>query len=79
MIKNRIVSTHADYIFVIVRKPNGWQASRIDEVPRGCEILSEQYVASYAEAYDDLVRCNRLSMERDLDQWAVIQAPSGCL
>ena len=79
MIKNRIVQLQADYIFLIVRKPNGWQPTGVDEVPRGGEILSEQYVASYAEAYDDLVRCNKLALERDLNKWAVILAPSGGL
>lgn len=79
MIKNRIVPTHADYIFLIVRKPLGWQPTTVDEVPPGGEPLEKQYVASYAEAHDDLVRCNQLSQDWGLDKWAVIQAPNGQL
>ena len=79
MLKNRIVHSQADYIFLIIRKPNGWQPSRVDQVPPGGEVLAEHYVASYAEAQDDLLRCNKLAMDRDLDQWGVILAPSGGL
>ncbi len=79
MIKNRMIRTQPDYIFLIVRKPDGWTPTSVDDVPMDQEIVSHQYVASYAEAYDDLLRCNRLSLKRNLDQWAVIQAPGGTL
>ena len=79
MLQNRIVNSQADYLFLIVRKPEGWEPSRIEEVPRGGKVLSQQFVASYAEAYDDLVRCNKLALDRGLDKWAVIQALGGYL
>jgi hypothetical protein len=79
MIKNRIVQLQADYVFRVIRKPAGWQPCRFDQFPSGGEVIAECYVASYAEAYDDMVRCNRLALDRDLDQWAIIQAPCGGL
>lgn len=40
------------------------------------ELYEKTPVASYAEAYDDLVRCNRLAIRQNLDRWAVILSPS---
>ncbi|QDU92462.1 hypothetical protein [Lignipirellula cremea] len=77
MINNRVFRTQADYLFLIVRMPIGWKPTRLEETPDHDEVLSQHFVASYAEAYDDLVRCNRLAMEQGLDEWAVIQAPGG--
>jgi len=79
MLKNRIAHSQTDYLFLIIRKPRGWQPSSIADVPSGGEVLSEHFVASYAEAHEDLVRCNELAMSRDLHRWAVIQAPCGGL
>lgn len=79
MIKNRIVQSQADYLFLILRKPEGWEPTRLDQVPPSGEILSEHYVASYAEAYDDMIRCNRIALERNLDKWSVIQHSGGSL
>jgi hypothetical protein len=78
-IRNRIIHFQPDYILAIVRRPSGWHPPRIDAVPPGQEIVSKDYVASYEEAYDDLVRSNHLSLERGLDTWAMIQSPEASL
>ena len=76
-IKNRISGTQADYLFMIVRRPPGWQPeSPIDIPPRG-EVLSVDYVASFEEARDDLIRCNQLALMKNLDKWAVVQSGGG--
>jgi hypothetical protein len=74
MSNNRITQGQPDYIFLIVRKPSGWRPRNYFDVPPRGEIVSKTYVASYAEAHDDLKRCNRLSLHHSLDTWAVIQA-----
>lgn len=79
MLKNRIVDAQTDYLFLVIRRPPGWQPRSIHDAPEGGEVLSEHCVASYAEALDDLVRCNELAIRGNLDRWAVIQAPSGGL
>jgi hypothetical protein len=84
MITNRIVHLQADYIFRIIRKPNGWRPHQFDQAPStghllACEIISEDFVASYAEARDDLMRFNGQVLTHGLDQWAMIVAPSGGL
>ena len=79
MLKNRFVYTQPDYILSIVEKPAGWRPGRIDEAPCDAKVLTQHSVASYAEAYDDLVRCNRLALKHNLDRWAVIHAPSSGL
>lgn len=79
MSTNRIYQTQPDYLLVLVRKPPNWQPAGIDDFPPVAEPLSMEYVASYEEAYDDLERCNTLSIERGLDTWAVIQCPEGGL
>lgn len=63
-----------DYYLLIVRKPKGWRPKNYFEVPPSGEIVSKQVVASYSEAHDDLVRCNRLALAHSLDVWAVIQS-----
>ena len=60
-IKNRISQTQPDYLFLIVRKPKGWKPRNYFDVPPSGTIVSRVLVASYPEAHDDLVRCNRLS------------------
>lgn len=79
MIKNRIAHLQPDYIFAIVIKPAGWEPTRFDEVPPGGKIASKDLVASYEEANDDLVRCNKASLDCALDTWAVILSPEGGL
>ena len=76
---NRIRHNQADYLLVIVRKPEGWSPSSLEDVPDQSHILSVAPVASFAEAKDDLLRCNRLVLDRKLDKWAVIHSPSGDL
>jgi hypothetical protein len=71
--KNRISQLQPDYIFLIVRKPKGWKPRNYFDVPPSGTVVSRISVASYAEAHDDLVRCNRLSLHKSLDMWAVIQ------
>ncbi len=75
-IKNRISQTQPDYLFLIVRKPKGWKPRNYFDVPPSGTIVSRVLVASYPEAHDDLVRCNRLSLQNSLETWAVIQSPS---
>jgi len=79
MIKNRVFQAHGDFVFLIIRKPENWEPTQVDQAPPGGEILSKHYVASYAEAHDDLQRCNQIALDGKLDTWAVIQPPSGGL
>ena len=76
-IKNRIANAKPDYLFKIVRRPEGWQGETLEDVPPDGEVLSVDYVASFAEARDDLLRCNGLSLEKNLDQWALVQSAGG--
>jgi len=62
-----------DHFLVIIRKPSSWLPKNYFEVPPRGEIVSRQVVASYSEAHDDLVRCNRIAMAHSLDVWAVIE------
>lgn len=79
MITNRIANLQADYVLAIVYKPSHWQPTDIDDVPPSGELVCKEYVASFEEVFDDLVRCNKLSIERNLDTWAVIQSPGGII
>lgn len=74
-VKNRLQHLHADYLFAIVQPPLGWNPSSLDEVPAGAKVLSQEPVASYEEAFDDLVRCNKLAVKQRLEQWAVVFHP----
>ena len=65
-----------DYYLVLIKKPNGWRPKNHFEVPVGGQVISRDVVASYSEAHDDLVRCNRLALQQDLDTWAVIEEAS---
>ena len=73
--KNRLSHPHADYLLTIVRPPRNWQPASNDDVPADSEILSQEPVASFQEAFDDLIRCNELAVRRNLDTWAVIVHP----
>lgn len=77
--QNRIFRNQPDYLFSIVRRPPGWVPASIDDAPAGAEVLSTELVASFDEAHDDLVRCNKLALRQDLDKWAVIQSAGGNL
>ena len=65
-----------DYYLVLVKKPDGWRPKNHFEVPVYGHVISRDVVASYPEAHDDLVRCNRLSLQQGLDTWAVIEEAS---
>ena len=71
---NRITENQPDYVLSIVRKPTDWRPRNYFDVPPSGKVLSQHLVASYPEAHDDLVRCNRLSLHQSLDTWAVIHA-----
>ncbi len=70
---NRFPLNRPDYILTLVEKPMGWKPRNYFEKPRQAVILSRQPVASYEEAHDDLVRCNRLALRHSLGQWALIE------
>ena len=72
--KNRLASAKPDFLLTIVRKPENWRPKNHFEEPLFGRVVSQNLVASYEEAYDDLVRCNRLSLLKSLDTWAVIQS-----
>ena len=74
MTRNRLTEGQPDYVFLIIRKPDGWRPRNYFDTPPRGEVVSKAYVASYEEAHDDLKRCNRLSLYNSLDTWAVIQA-----
>lgn len=71
---NRLAQAQPDYLLLIVHKPEGWNPATPGDVPQQCQVVSVAQVASYEEAYDDLVRCNELSMRHSLQQWAVIHS-----
>ena len=74
---NRLMQNQPDYIFAMIRTPPDWTPGGVDDVPPGGEVLTVDHVASFEEAHDDLVRSNKLAMERKLNKWAVIQSPGG--
>ena len=73
MSENRLTESQPDFVLTIIRKPEGWRPRNYFDKPPHGRVLSKSLVASYAEAHDDLVRCNRLSMYQSLDTWAVIE------
>ncbi len=78
MMDNRLRMQQPDYLLIIVRRPNGFRPRNHFEEPSPgrLEVVEITKVASYEEAYEDLVRCNRLSLHRSLDTWALIQKAS---
>ena len=74
MSENRLTSTKPDFVFTIIRKPEGWRPRNYFDKPPYGRVLSKSLVANYEEAHDDLVRCNRLALHQSLDTWAVIQS-----
>lgn len=77
--QNRVFRNQPDYLFQIVRRPAGWRPSRLDDVPPEYELVSTTPVASFPEARDDLLRCNRLALRKNMPVWAVIQSPGAGL
>lgn len=63
-----------DYVLQIVRKPRAWQPTAIDSVPPILNVLRQYHVASFAEAMDDLQRCNQHALSTSIDTWAVVQS-----
>ena len=76
---NRLSIQRADYLFKLVRRPIGWIPTQVTDVPPHAELLSVCHVASYEEAMDDLLRSNHLSIDHDLDQWAIVESTAGDL
>ena len=74
MNKNRLTSSKSDFVLTIIRKPDGWRPRNYFDKPPYGHVVSKSLVASYEEAHDDLVRCNRLALYNSLDTWAVIQS-----
>ena len=75
MSENRLTSTKPDFVFTIIRKPEGWTATQLFRQAsfygRGS---SKSLVASYEEHHDHLVHCNRFALHQALDTWAIIQS-----
>ena len=76
MSEKRIFLPQPDYLLTLVRRPANWLPQSLQDVPPHGELLSSTPVASYAEAHDDLVRCNRLALRSKQLVWATIEAPS---
>lgn len=74
MFTNRITHGQPDYLFMLVKKPVGWRPRNYFDVPPHGKVVSTSYVASYAEAHEDLKRCNQWSLHNSLETWAVVQA-----
>ena len=72
---NRLRHTQPDYLLVIVRKPDDWVPSSLNDEPPAGAVRAVFQVASYEEAHDDLLRCNRLATRRGLKEWAVVHSP----
>ena len=72
--ENRLTASGPDFILAIVVKPKNWRPRNYFDKPPFGLVVSKTLVASYAEAHDDLVRCNHLSLHQSLDTWAVIQS-----
>ena len=79
VIKNRIARVQADYLFMILRPPEGWQPKAAQDIPPGGKVLSVDYVASFDEAHDDLLRCNVLYLRKKFEMWAIVQSAGGDL
>jgi hypothetical protein len=73
MSENRLTSSQSDFVLTIIRKPENWRPRNYFDKPPYGRVLSKSLVASYEEAHDDLVWCNRLALYQSLDTWAVIQ------
>ena len=70
----RFCIVHPDYLLSIVKRPSNWLPTRLDSVPSNPEVLKSYRVASFAEALDDVLRCNRHAVDHSLDTWAIVQS-----
>jgi hypothetical protein len=70
---NRLSNYQPDFIFSIVRAPKNWRPENVFDVPRSGKVVYRMLVASFDEAHDDLVRCNRISIQHGLREWALIE------
>ena len=70
----RICILQPDYLLSIVRRPPNWLPTRLDSVPPKLEVLKSYRVASFAEALDDVLRCNRHAIDYSLETWAIVQS-----
>ena len=78
-IENRIFRNQPDYLLVIVRRPPHWEPRSLEQTPPSAERISATPVASYGEAYDDLIRCNGFALRTGQPYWAIIEAPGGSI
>jgi hypothetical protein len=69
---NRI-SFQPDYLFSMVVLPDDWNPRSVYDVPPRGILVSRVPVASFEEALHDLIRSNKISLQRGLREWAVIQ------
>ena len=58
-----------DYLLSIVRRPPDWHPAKLDSVPPKPEVLKSYRVASFAEALDDVLRCNRHAVDYSLESF----------
>ena len=70
---NKDPNEQPDVIFSIVRMPRRWIPEHVFDAPPDGKILSRMPVASFDEAHDDLLRCNKIAIQFGLRQWAMIQ------
>ena len=63
-----------DYLLYIVLKPRDWRPNSLTAIPPFPIILRSYRIASFDEAIDDVLKCNRHSMEHSLDTWAIVQS-----
>ena len=71
--KNRFAKQAPDYLLIIIEKPDDWRAKNYFDVPKLGKVISMTPVSSYAEAHDDLKRCNQLALRHGLKRWAIIE------
>lgn len=76
-INNRIAGLQADFLFMIVKRPRGWRPQSPLETPPVVEPLSVDYVASFDEAREEMIRCNTLAIKHNLAKWAVVESVGG--
>ena len=72
MAANRI-NHQPDILFMMIIVPEGWIPKSVYDAPPRGQLISETRVASFAEAFSDLVRSNTISIKKGLREWAVIQ------
>ena len=67
------INFQPDFLFSIVEVPRNWRPAAVYDVPPSGRVVSQMRVASFEEAHEDLVRCNKIALQKRLRQWAVIQ------